>query len=298
MQLTRLAALLAIAVFVAPGCGSEDASSGPPARLSLAMAGPTKDDPKVSLRGVRSVEAGLVSMTLESSDSLHDAQLYRVDGEHSADEVVQFIESADGTEWPRWLRPAGGVGVARPGQTRSATVALEPGTYFVADTQEATDPLSTVAGAARGGIAKLEVTGDGDAEVEPTRARITAREYEFGTAGLVAGTERVTFENDGREPHQLAAFRVRPGATFAQGRRALGAFDYPSFEDRRAAETSLDSGLVVRSFQTVPAVEPGEHQVADLRFERGKYLFMCYAVDRRGSAPHIGKGMIGDVEVR
>lgn len=284
-----MSTLLALSVCVVSACAS--GATGERARIEVAISGP--DDGRVSVSAPRTAEAGLVELSLASSGPApHDAQLFRVDGERSGADIAAHLESADGTPWPRWLRPAGGVGATPPGRTRNSRISLQPGTYYVADTREPPDESGAkITGAARGGIARIELTGDGsDAALPRTRARIVAREHRFDVAGIRAGRNEVTFVNAGEEPHEAAIFALRPGASFQAANRERQALDYPTVETRGSA-------LDLDRIQTIPIAAPGASMTAELSFAPGRYLIACYSVDREGGAPHAGLGMVAELTV-
>jgi hypothetical protein len=178
---------------------------------------------EVVMRAPDAVAAGPVEIELRNrGDTLHDAQLLRVDGERTGADVVDFLEDADPTPKPRWLLPAGGVAPAAPGETATVTQVLEPGVYYVADTQERRDPSGgNLTNAAKDGIARIEVGGEGGGDLPDTAASITAREYGYDVEGIVAGTNRVTFRNAGRQFHQAVAFRLADDVPYREARRAV-----------------------------------------------------------------------------
>jgi hypothetical protein len=155
-------------------------SSAEPKPLNLEL---TESGDGASYSGApREVPAGLARISLKNGGKApHEAQLVRVDGEHSPQEVVQVIGGTEqGGPIPEWLHAAGGVSIAPPGQTATAVQPLEEGTYHILDLQ-GQDP-------SKGAQATFEVTG-GEAGAEPpdAPATVTASEYEFQTSGLKSG---------------------------------------------------------------------------------------------------------------
>lgn len=283
-----VAALVAVGSFAA--CGSDESSSSSPAKLTIETTDPSPD--RVSLSAPKSIEAGEVEIELRNrGDMLHDAQLFRVDGERTGADIADALEAVDSVPRPRWLHLVGGVAPTRPGETATVTQVLEPGNYFVADTQERDDPRGFVyiTNAAKKGVAPLEVVGDSPADtaLPRTPATIVAREYGFETSGIVAGANRVRFRNAGKEAHQAVAFRIRPGAPFAVRRKQILDAQYD------VAWVPID----VPHQRATTAMGGGGEQVTELTFRPGRYLLLCFVAGRWGGAPQWTNGMVSEVTV-
>lgn len=287
MGYKQLAVLGAIAAACgASACGSDDGDgggSGGPAAVVVETTDPNVD--KVVMRAPASVAAGPVRMTLENrGDTLHDAQLFKVDGEHDGQDVVnELLEAADGGAKPAWAHPAGGVAPVRPGEAATTTQALEAGTYYIADTQERPDGGRQTNGA-KGGVAKLEVTGEVSGEKMPKASGIvTATDGEgFVTRNLKAGRNRVLFRNAGRELHQAVALPIEPGAkSLVAGARAALA--------RRSGTAWVP--VDVEGSRATVALDSGREQLTELTLERKPYVLVCFLSDREGGVPHAYQGM-------
>jgi hypothetical protein len=284
------AVLAALAVCVALGCGGDsDAGDGGSGSHELRIAVADRGSEKVVLDLPDSVDGGLVEISLSNDgDMLHDAQLFRVDGRRSAKELVdEWIEQVDSAPKPAWAHAAGGVAPVTPGETRTVTQVLEPGRYVVADTQERDKGIGgKLSNAAKGGTAVFEVVGDGDGELPPTKAVVTANDTGFEIDRLRPGVQRVTFVNAGEEPHHAVLHRVPPGVSFqAAARRLLG--------DRRFGGWPP---IGVPGSLSTTVMEGGGIQVTELKLERGRYIIACWASDRAGGAPHAGD-VLGGFEV-
>jgi len=275
------AALAALGLALAlPACGDDDeeSSSGSsgdaqPAAFKVTLGDAGKG--KSTVEAPKMVKAGLVEVMAENTGKQpHDAQLIRVDGDQTAKQVSKII-SSNGGPIPEFLRGAGGLGTVPPGQSATATDLLEPGRYFVFDTEG-------------GASAEFEVTGEaGSAELPSTSATITAKEYGFETSGLKAGKNEITFENAGKELHHVLAVPFAKGATLAQVKKFATSDEEPSgpppVDFESAAGTTVLDG--------------GKSQVAELELKKGKYAFLCFISDRKGGPPHVVKGMLQEVTI-
>ncbi len=286
----------AAAVLGIPGGGGGDddgasvasaASGRTPTNVALKVT--KQGSGKWALRAPKTVRAGLVQLTLTvpAGRVTHDAQFIRVEGNQTAKEVLAVIASHE-SAIPEWASLAGGVGQtdgSAPGRTVQR---LQPGRYFIVDTDEPEgDDVKSYAES--GAITELEVTGRPTrAKLPRTRGTVIARDYGFTTRGLRAGRVRVGFRNAGRQPHHVIAFPYNPGTTFADAKAFFAAEGEPT------GPPPVD---FARAFRTA-ALEGGNAQVADLRLKRGKYALICFLTDRAGGPPHLAKGMIAEAVVQ
>ena len=102
-----------------------------------------------------------------------------------------------------------------PGESLSVTQELDAGgTYYVVN----------ASGGGRPGpddLHKLEVSGQPGAKQPKTDAVVSATEYEFTAEGLSSGSNQVTFDNAGAQPHHLLLGQLRDGATVADAKKFL-----------------------------------------------------------------------------
>ena len=115
-------------------------------------------------------------------------QLIRVEGDHSAAEVIQGLGKAiEGAPFEDWFFGGGGIAVIKPGQSATVTQVLEPGTYYAFNTESDGPPSPSGAG-------MIEVTGDVSDEELEADAVVTAEdaddEYSFEVDGVEAGETR------------------------------------------------------------------------------------------------------------
>lgn len=273
----------------AAGCGGDDETSSStsgeqgeaaaPSTLALELTGKGKN---LKMTGPESVAAGVVEITLKSdAPGEHAAQLLRIDGEQTAEEV-----DAAGDAWgdkgkalAEWLHLEGGVS-AKTGETVTATQVLEPGRYLALDIASDVKPSPST---------EFEVTeGEGGGELPETEATVEMKEYSFVGEGLKAGKQRVLVDNTGSQPHFIVGAPLAKGATVEEAKKFFqsegeGAEGPPPADFENAFSTSV--------------LEGGSKQVIDLDLKAGKYVFVCFVPDRAGGPPHVAKGMVSEIAV-
>ena len=289
MKSMRSAALVLAAVALLAGCGGDDESSDASAEPNAVSLSVSKSGSTYELTAPESLEAGLAEISLQvdtAASEQHDAQLVRVEGEHTLAEMLEVV-GAEGAPTPSWLFAAGGVRSTAGGKTSTVTQVLEPGTYYALDTGqgEGDDAPSF---AEQGATATFEVTGEaGDAELPEADATVTAEEYSFETEGLEPGVNRILFDNAGEELHHLIAFPYAEGAPFEQVKGAFASDEAPQ------GPPPVDFERIT----STTVLEGGTSQITELDLSAGKYAFVCFISDRAGGPPHVVKGMINEVVV-
>jgi hypothetical protein len=255
-------------------CGdSEEAQT-----LTYILAGQGKE---AKLSGPQSADTGLAEITLENEGKGDgDLQLIRVEGDRSAEEVVDALSAATkGKAFPEWFFAGGGVGTTNAGQSQTVTQVLEPGTYFAFNTearQGAPDPSAVPA---------IEVSGDASGETVEADDTVSAFEYGFEAEELPSGATEVAFDNTGAQPHHLLASPLIGDAT---------ADDVERFFKTEKGKAPLEE----KGSQSTAVIEGGEGQVITLDLEPGRYVLYCFISDRDGGPPHALKGMVDEVEVQ
>jgi hypothetical protein len=261
------------------------------AAIGLAACGGDEDGQELTFNasdravtGPTSAETGTAEITLTNDGEKEaDLQLIRVDGEHSADEVIRVLGGAmEGEGLPDWFFAGGGVGLTQAGESRTVTQVLEPGTYYAFNTgtDAPPDPESVPA---------VEVTGDpSDDELSDTDSTVRTIDYGFETEGeLQVGENEITFENAGAQPHHVIAQPIAEGKTIEDVRAFLrDEQGQPPLDESGLAETAVLDG--------------GGTQLVTLDLKQpGQYAMLCFISDRQGGPPHsIGEGMLGEVEVK
>ena len=265
-----LAAALAAAVLAA--CGDEEAQT-----LTFTLSG---DGNAAKFTVPESAEAGEAEITFQNEgkgDS--DMQLIRVEGDRSAEEVVEGLGKAiRGQAFPDWFFAAGGVGPTPPGESRTVTQVLEPGTYYAFDTEGSEGPPDAKS------VTSVEVSGEASDEALEADGTISAFEYGFEGEGLASGATEVAFENSGSEPHHIVYAPLSGDAT---------AEDVEEFFDSEKGKPPFEE----KETKNTAVIEGGESQLVELDLKPGRYVLLCFITDRQGGPPHAVKGMVDEVEV-
>lgn len=270
---TAILATAMLATGALAACGDSD----DPQELSYEVSSAGK---ATTITAPESAEAGLAEITLTNdSDAEADLQLIRIEGERSAEEVVEGLGKAiQGKAFPGWFFAGGGIGTLGPGESATVTQVLEPGTYYAFNTESDRPPSPQEA-------ASTEVTGEvSDEELDEADATVEAGEYVFEAETLPAGTNEILLDNIGVQPHHLIASKLIGDAT---------AEDVEQFFKTEKGEPPLSE----KGTQSTAVLEGGESQLVTLDLEPGRYAFYCFITDREGGPPHAFKGMIDEVEV-
>ena len=284
---------------LAAGCGGDDdkpaAQSESSKPASFAITATAEGTTRKAMTHPASVKAGLVTMTLSNSDTVpRSAQLLRIVGDHSGEEVVEVV-TADGEEIPTWVQDGGGVPAVEPGASASASQVLAPGRYVLVD-DEGGEGEDAKSHAELGATGAFEVTGERSrARLPAVAATITAEDategrkktYGFRLEGLKAGTNQVHFQNTGAELHHALFAPLRKGATLAQAEQLLTSSRTPS------GPPPLDFSKIVGT----KVIDAGIEQNITLDLAAGRYAVICFISDREGGKSHVEKGMIEEVTV-
>lgn len=276
-----LAAALAAAALTISACGGDDDSGGgsagseqpTPFAVTFEEAGK-----KTTLSAPESVEAGTVELQVTNNgEQPHNLQLARMDEGHEPEEVLTVGEAwVSGKEpLPEWAHLAGGIGSVKGGESGTATVQLEPGSYVALDTNAPGKPP----------YGAFEVTGEAGGELPSGEGTIEMKDYSFEASGLKAGENQVTLDNTGRQPHVAEAIGIKGDATLDEVKK---------FFETEKGEPPIDES---KSFGTA-IIEGGDSLVQDMDLAAGRYVLICYVPDREGGPPHLARGMVSEVEVK
>jgi len=287
---------LAAGAFVA-GCGDDDedtAASDAPEPISFQITATAEGAKQKALEFPTSIKAGLVEITLRNEDKApRSAQIIRVEGDHTVDDVLKIVDAEEETKIPTWMQDGGGLGSVKPGASATATQVLAPGKYVVWDDEGGDEGPGNSELGAKG---EFTVTGPAvDVELPAREATVTATDegegedktYDFEFAGLKAGTNEVRFENTGDELHHALFFPMRQGATIKEVEEAFAAEEEP--EGPPPVDFMNGVGTTV--------IDGGIAQNISLDLKAGKYAVVCFISDREGGPPHAAKGMLKELTV-
>jgi hypothetical protein len=294
--LTRsiLPAILAIAAgALVAGCGDDDKDAAAQKPTTFAVTATAEGSKKKALEFPATVRAGLVSLTLQNTDTVpRSAQLIRVTGDQTVDDVLKIV-NADDTKIPESMQDGGGTGAVKPGATATATQNLAPGRYVIWD-DEGGDDGDAPGNDELGAKGEFTVTGEAsDAVLPKVAATVTATDsgtdtknktYGFEFKGLKAGTNQVRFENTGDQLHHALFFPIIDNKTIAQVEKAFASESGPPPVDfeKGVGTTVIDGGIAQNISLDLPA---------------GRYAVICFLSDRKGGKSHADQGMLEELTV-
>jgi hypothetical protein len=269
-------AFVALSAVVA-GCGSSSTSTTKPAKtLSISV---ENFGGETQVKVPSGVEAGVTQMKFTNgAQGTHSAQLVRYDQGH---DVQQALKAGNawgngGKPLPAWLHLAGGFGTVKAGQSATATLKLDPGSYAVLDLEAKGKPV----------YGTFNATGKASGDQVPgAAATIRAAEYAFTTSGFKPGANEVEFEDQGKQPHMFAIAPIAAGKSIDDVRSYAKNQKGPSpVEDSKAVDAAV--------------LDSGGKQTLTLNLKAGKYALLCFVPDRQGGPPHVVKGMVSELDVK
>jgi uncharacterized cupredoxin-like copper-binding protein len=214
----------------------------------------------------------------------HDLMPIRIEEGKTIDDVMAALE-ADGP--PEWATLYGQV-TAEPGQTASYLVDLAPGNYVILSFGSSEDGPPD---AAQGMINTLTVT---EAENQVTEADLPEADVTIDLADysfivnddLEIGEQLLHVRNTGTEMHEMFAFRLKEGTSFADFQAML-----ESDEESEGEPPFVDVGGTLLS--------PGVSTYLTLDFaEPGSYVLVCFlpSTEHEGM-PHYELGMVQEITI-
>jgi hypothetical protein len=262
------------------GC-SDDKESATPLNAVI-----TEDGDQIKLDIPASVKGGVVNLSLKNSGQKpHSLQFVKVAGDKTAEDVLtELITSGQGAPIPDWVSEGGGMGTVAPGQTGTSSIRLSEGTHFAWDDE--TDE-NDVNNATKGAITQIDVTAGNGGSLPDADATVTAKEYEFTTKGLKAGTSKIMFDNTGEQFHHFIAAPMLPGKTIDDVKTFFETEGPPTGEP----PINFEQGV------GVAVAGPGNAEVSTMKLVAGNYAMVCFLNDRAGGPPHFTLGMLKQVTV-
>lgn len=266
-----IAALLAV---LATGCGDSGSDSATALKIGVSEKGKV-----VAFDAPRSTGGGLVELRLTNEGKApHGVQLVRFEGDHTADEALEVVES-ESDKTPEWVRAEGGIGAVEAGRVGIADLNLEAGNFVIVDA------------AALGGhpaTAEMKVSDGSAGDLPSTDATVVAEEagedeYAWDVSGLKAGSNKVTFDSQGDQAiHLILAAPVKGKAP------PLSQIEKEFAEENGPPPPYID----LEAIQSTAVLDGGKSQTTELDLRPGKYIFFCPLTDRDGGKPHDQEGLL------
>ena len=119
---------------------------------------------------------------------------------------------------------------------------------------------------------------------QPAELTVVAKDFSYDLpAQLDAGLTRITFKNEGAEPHHAQFARIKDGVTQEQLMAAL--------------KKGPDAALPLVTMPGGPGViDPGQSEAVTINLTPGRYIVLCFVPSADGVA-HAAKGMVAMTEV-
>jgi len=238
-----------------------------------------------SFTGPESIPSGWTRLTLDNQGELsHDLMPVRIEEGKTIDDVMAALE-AEGP--PEWATLYGQV-TAEPGQSASYLVDLAPGNYVILSFGGSEDGPPD---AAQGMINTLTVTEAenqvSEADLPQADVAIDLVDYSFVVNGDIGtGEQLLHVRNTGTEMHEVIAFRLKEGTSFADFQAMLASDEEPEGEP-----PFVDVGGTLLS--------PGVSTYLTLDFaEPGNYVLVCFMPSpEHEGMPHYELGMVQEITV-
>lgn len=238
-----------------------------------------------AFQGPDTLPAGWNRITLENQGGeLHHGQLLRLRADRTMADLIAAMQE-NPAHPPDWLSYEGGPGVYIPGESGSATVELEAGSYVLICVLP---DAEGVPHAAHGMMKPVTVTSNDGSPAEEPAADVTMQlvDYSFTLfEEITAGSHTFRVENGGSEPHEVAVVQLAPGAT-AEDFMAAFAPDAPP---------GPPPGQPIGGLQVI---DPGDSGYFTAEFESGQtYALICFHPVEGSGVPHAAMGMVQEFTV-
>ncbi len=288
MPLMRVPSLAAtcLAVFTLSGCQSKEAPA-PAAQPSGATPAPATDGTLLRISAADysfdapdQIPAGLTTIRLiNTGPSLHHVELIKFDQGKTVADFLTALKA--GGPPPSWASMIGGPNVPEFGDSSTAIVTLDPGSYAIVCFIPGTDGVPHLM---KGMAHMLTVAGPASSSPEPVAdltAKLTDYDFQF-SAPLTAGHHVIRVENDGPQVHEITIVRLQSGKT---------ADDVAKWSEKMMGPPpgAVHGGL--------SGIMPGEHMYIVIDLPPGQYGLICFFQDMHDGKPHFAHGMIKTITV-
>lgn len=290
---------LTLAALGVSACGDDkksDSASTKAAAKPTVLAITTSDAAKkrFTTDAPSSIKGGLVEIRFDNATKTpQEAQLVRVDGQHTTKEVLDIVVTNDTVKIPDWVHGEGGVSTTPPGKTGTTTENLPAGHYLVTDSETGEDD-NAPAPSRHGALAEFDVTAAPEGQL-PAAPGGTIKvvddgedKYRFETSGLKAGSNAVLFDNQSKnaELHHVAVVPINKGATLADVKKAFN-------QGGPSGPPPVDFA----KFTGTTVIDGERAMVSTLNLTKGRNAFICFLNDRDSLKPHFKQGLLKEVTI-
>ena len=236
----------------------------------------------------QTIPAGVTTFELRNRGKLaHHVGVMRLDSGHTAvDGLAALIKAGHGVR-PAWLHSIGGPQAAMPGESATATLVLEPGSYLAFCEIPGPDPARHYA---KGMVKAFTVTAPAKPGKLPVAdIAVNLVDFDFVLSHpLTRGHHVIAITNSAAQPHMVAIRRYP--------------LDYPAGTAAKelAAWAANPQGKLApgRAEGGVTEISPGSTVVTSRDFGPGMYLLICFSSDVTDGKPHFAHGMQKEIIVR
>lgn len=262
-------AVVCAAAVAVNGCKSKDTAQANLLRVTTSdFAFDTPDQIQGGLTTIRLVNKG---------PGLHHIQLVKLD---SGKTLPEFLDAMKGPP-PAWATLIGGPNAAAPGDSTTAIISLDPGSYAMICLIPGADGMPHFA---KGMARMINVTGPALAIADPASDN-TLKLVDYGfqfSAPLTAGHHVIRVENAGQQWHEMVLVKLNAGKT---------GMDFATWAEKQdgAPPGQIHGGIT--------GILPGAHAFIETDVTAGDYALMCFFPDMKDGKPHLAHGMITAIKV-
>lgn len=230
------------------------------------------------------ISSGMNTFRIENQGAFpHNAAIARLTGDHTYDEMIEYVEGNDG-RFPEWAVFMGGPSAPLSGETSEASLELYPGNYAIIC---GVPVPAGVPHFMKGMTIPLTVTktNKNNARAPQEDLTMTMDDYSFKMdPEITAGTKTIRVENAADQSHEFILARLEEGKTAGDLLNWLGTV------------TSADAGTLPpapgKFLNGVSEMEKGLENFITVDFSPGEYALICPILDEGDGRPHFMHGMV------
>jgi hypothetical protein len=276
----RSAALVALSFFA---LGHAAAQGSTISEVTYTMEG-------FAFEGPTAIPAGMTTLSVRNEADRDDLfALISLSGGRTLEDffvTMGMLFAGEISVVPTWVNFHGGSPIG-PDQTRSYTVFLGPGTYYLLSIEgDDEGPF-----AARGALLPITV----EAPAMHADVTVTLRDYEFVVEGtFVSGSQVVRVHNAANQAHEMLMLPLPPGMSL-EDMFAMEAEHDGAAGGEHAEGPPEEEGMSSGSIRGMWAINPGETVYVTVHLDPGSYGIVCFIPDADG--PHAMQGMALEITV-